>query len=133
MAGEFYFSPKEIFKIMEDLVKYLKDLYRVYLKQRPEIETMIIKEKLKMGVIQYKLLTETIFFDELTRAILFLRVNPHTKIESCNVSYEPYEIEEISPDTITSYISLKNYEVSKILAPKKVNLCFIKFRFFSTN
>jgi len=118
------FTRKEMQKIMEDLTQYLKDIYRIWLKQKSEISVRPEKERLRVGVIQYKLLTEketeSDFFKRLRKAIIYLNNNPHIKITSDLIYSQPYEIEEVSPETIGSYIALKNNEVSTMLIPKKV-------------
>lgn len=114
------FSYKEIQKIIEDLIHYLKDLYRIWLNQKPEIFVKHAKEYLRVGVIQYRLLVETKFFERLQKAIFGLNINPHIKIKSEPVHSNFYEIDEVSPDIMNSYISLRQGETSTILAQKKI-------------
>lgn len=113
------FTQEEMQKIVYDLTQYLKDIYRIWLKQKPAISVIPEKERLRVGVIQYKLLTESKFLERLQKAILYLNTNPHTKIITDLIYSHPYEIEEVSPEVLTSYTSLKNNECSTMLIPKK--------------
>ncbi len=114
------FSPEEMQKILIDLIKYLKDIYRIWIKQKEGVFVAQEKERLRVGVIQYKLLTQSDFIKRLQKAILYLNNNPHIKITPDLIYSPPYEIEEITPDFVTSYIALRNNEVSTLFIPQKI-------------
>jgi len=122
MGAQMEFTNTQIIKMIEDIIKNLKDLYRIWLKETYEgVKVISTTERLSMGVIQYKLLEDEKFFNKLKKAVLNLNRNPNIRIERELLYSLPYEIEEISTETINSYISFyeENYG-GKILAPKKI-------------
>jgi len=112
------FSKKEIEKIIKEIIEVLKDLYRIWIRNnREKISVIPSKEKLNVGVIQFKLLEEE--FEKLKNIIINLSRNPHIHIRKEFLFSPVYEVEEISPQMLNYLISSKS-ESSTIYASKKI-------------
>jgi hypothetical protein len=73
------FSKNEIEKIIKEIIEVLKDLYRIWIRNnREKISVIQSKEKLNVGVIQFKLLEEE--FEKFKNIIINLSRNPHIHI-----------------------------------------------------
>jgi len=112
------FLKNEIEKIIKEIIEVLKDLYRIWIRNnREKIPVIPSREKLNVGVIQFKLLEEE--FEKFKNIIINLSRNPHIHIRKEFLFSPVYEVEEISPQMLNYLISSKS-ESSTIYAPKKV-------------
>jgi len=112
------FSKEEIEKIIKEIIEVLKDLYRIWIRNnREKIPVIPSREKLNVGVIQFKLLEEE--FEKLKNIIINLSRNPHIHIRKEFLFSPVYEVEEISPQMLNYLISSKS-ESSTIYASKKI-------------
>jgi len=112
------FLKNEIEKIIKEIIEVLKDLYRIWIRNnREKISVIQSKEKLNVGVIQFKLLEEE--FEKFKNIIINLSRNPHIHIRKEFLFSPIYEVEEISPQMLNYLISSKS-ESSTIYASKKI-------------
>lgn len=109
----------QVIVIIKEIIEYFKDLYRIWLREKREIGVRYIREKPALGVIQCKLILAEKFLKRLKKLILYLNQNPHIGINYERKFLNLYEVEEVSDDTLWSYILLKNRESNLILAPQK--------------
>ena len=73
------FLKNEIEKIIKEIIEVLKDLYRIWIRNnREKISVIPSREKLNVGVIQFKLLEEE--FEKFKNIIINLSRNPHIHI-----------------------------------------------------
>ncbi|MFZ8846034.1 MAG: DUF2357 domain-containing protein, partial [Candidatus Hydrothermia bacterium] len=112
------FLKNEIEKIIKEIIEVLKDLYRIWIRNnREKIPVIPSREKLNVGVIQFKLLEEE--FEKFKNIIINLSRNPHIHIRKEFLFSPVYEVEEISPQMLNYLISSKS-ESSTIYASKKI-------------
>jgi len=112
------FLKNEIEKIIKEIIEVLKDLYRIWIRNnREKISVIPSREKLNVGVIQFKLLEEE--FEKFKNIIINLSRNPHIHIRKEFLFSPVYEVEEISPQMLNYLISSKS-ESSTIYASKKI-------------
>jgi len=122
--AEHKFTSQEKERMLRDVWTFLKNdvynLYRIWIKKNKEDRILeAIRQRAKIGVLQYELLLNSGYFKKFYSSILYLLRHPHTEIYSEKDLYHLHQIDEIDADVLLSYINMLNGESTKLLAIKK--------------